>query len=102
MLFFFFKQTTAYEMRIVDWSSDVCSSDLRFADRRGVGLGGEAVPAQRGGLDAGGLRRRTERRCAHAGGDGGDVAQVRTGRAAATDRGATGRASGRDRRCQEV
>src|SRR3546814_3857525 len=36
MLFFFvffFKQKTAYEMRISDWSSDVCSSDL---DRKGV------------------------------------------------------------------
>src|SRR3546814_1516834 len=31
MCFFFFKQKTAYEMRISDWSSDVCSSDL---DRR--------------------------------------------------------------------
>src|SRR3546814_3833048 len=30
-LFFFFKQKTAYEMRISDWSSDVCSSDLRRA-----------------------------------------------------------------------
>src|SRR3546814_8089450 len=35
--FFFFKQKTAYEMRISDWSSDVCSSDLglrmlRFVD----------------------------------------------------------------------
>src|SRR3546814_4563589 len=30
--FFFFKQKTAYEMRISDWSSDVCSSDL--ADTR--------------------------------------------------------------------
>src|SRR3546814_6868332 len=29
-LFFFFKQKTAYEMRISDWSSDVCSSDLDF------------------------------------------------------------------------
>src|SRR3546814_7710279 len=29
--FFFFKQKTAYEMRISDWSSDVCSSDLYFA-----------------------------------------------------------------------
>src|SRR3546814_7635528 len=29
--FFFFKQKTAYEMRISDWSSDVCSSDLREA-----------------------------------------------------------------------
>src|SRR3546814_7582313 len=28
MFFFFFKQKTAYEMRISDWSSDVCSSDL--------------------------------------------------------------------------
>src|SRR3546814_19847318 len=28
MLFLFFKQKTAYEMRISDWSSDVCSSDL--------------------------------------------------------------------------
>src|SRR3546814_2000552 len=29
--FFFFKQKTAYEMRISDWSSDVCSSDLHEA-----------------------------------------------------------------------
>src|SRR3546814_10910711 len=29
-LFFFFKQKTAYEMRISDWSSDVCSSDLYY------------------------------------------------------------------------
>src|SRR3546814_3427152 len=28
--FFFFKQKTAYEMRISDWSSDVCSSDLNL------------------------------------------------------------------------
>src|SRR3546814_11691325 len=30
-MFFFFKQKTAYEMRISDWSSDVCSSDLILA-----------------------------------------------------------------------
>src|SRR3546814_4129242 len=30
--FFFFKQKTAYEMRISDWSSDVCSSDLVRAE----------------------------------------------------------------------
>src|SRR3546814_16474662 len=51
-LFFFFKQKTAYEMRISDWSSDVCSSDLpqrvmrdrahlarqrQFAENDGVG-----------------------------------------------------------------
>src|SRR3546814_13280972 len=32
VVFFFFKQKTAYEVRISDWSSDVCSSDLRFPD----------------------------------------------------------------------
>src|SRR3546814_20162665 len=31
---FFFKQKTAYEMRISDWSSDVCSSDLRLVEVR--------------------------------------------------------------------
>src|SRR3546814_6563444 len=31
VVFFFFKQKTAYEMRISDWSSDVCSSDLAHA-----------------------------------------------------------------------
>src|SRR3546814_13672782 len=48
LFFFFFKQKTAYELRISDWSSDVCSSDLRqlrhaFLERRnrharGIGL----------------------------------------------------------------
>src|SRR3546814_3638978 len=33
IVFFFFKQKTAYEMRISDWSSDVCSSDLISAFR---------------------------------------------------------------------
>src|SRR3546814_3044398 len=35
--FFFFKQKTAYEMRISDWSSDVCSSDLPWPDARDKG-----------------------------------------------------------------
>src|SRR3546814_3412799 len=35
---FFFKQKTAYEMRISDWSSDVCSSDLHDADARAAAL----------------------------------------------------------------
>src|SRR3546814_18319784 len=50
--FFFFKQKTAYEMRISDWSSDVCSSDLpraggqRPAQRRGLeGRAGERLAA---------------------------------------------------------
>src|SRR3546814_7808938 len=34
VVFFFFKQKTAYEMRISDWSSDVCSSDLGLQARR--------------------------------------------------------------------
>src|SRR3546814_3469950 len=38
MLFFFFKQKTAYEMRISDWSSDVCSSDLAL-----IGIGSSAL-----------------------------------------------------------
>src|SRR3546814_1051798 len=39
LVFFFFKQKTAYEMRISDWSSDVCSSDL--IARRGRGTAGK-------------------------------------------------------------
>src|SRR3546814_3555762 len=38
-VFFFFKQKTAYDMRISDWSSDVCSSDLELhAAFAGVGV----------------------------------------------------------------
>src|SRR3546814_2474117 len=37
--FFFFKQKTSYEMRISDWSSDVCSSDLP-RNKSGVTVGG--------------------------------------------------------------
>src|SRR3546814_6651734 len=54
MLVFFFKQKTAYEMRISDWSSDVCSSDLFTGQRRAhqaapfaMGLGFLAVEAPR-------------------------------------------------------
>src|SRR3546814_4674937 len=36
LFLFFFKQKTAYEMRISDWSSDVCSSDLQPLERRHV------------------------------------------------------------------
>src|SRR3546814_7691902 len=68
-MFFFFKQKTAYEMRISDWSSDVCSSDLISDDGRRdpAGLGGLSCrdggrerPARiaarpgRSGVDAGG------------------------------------------------
>src|SRR3546814_4112750 len=42
--FFFFKQKTAYGLRIIDWSSDVCSSDLPASN---VGIGDIVVTAQR-------------------------------------------------------
>src|SRR3546814_5560089 len=84
-MFFFFKQKTAYEMRISDWSSDVCSSDLPVregfrgvvrtlrlrddhrswhrsrADRRSLGQGEGVLRAARGGqarLSRRGRRRR--------------------------------------------
>src|SRR3546814_11949075 len=60
IFFFFFKQKTAYEMRISDWSSDVCSSDLHAVGqghaangegREGMGIGG------RGGHNRSGFRK---------------------------------------------
>src|SRR3546814_2909622 len=55
---FFFKQKTAYEMRISDWSSDVCSSDLvAGGDRRdhgavlGVRLAGALTGGEGGGSE---------------------------------------------------
>src|SRR3546814_6531217 len=48
---FFFKQKTAYELRISDWSSDVCSSDLHIAaaaDRRGRLRSGDRAAGRSG------------------------------------------------------
>src|SRR3546814_1594618 len=58
-LFFCFKQKTAYEMRISDWSSDVCSSDLAqgACEREAPAI---AVPAGGRGTERG--RRSEERR----------------------------------------
>src|SRR3546814_14244949 len=53
--FFFFKQKTAYEMRISDWSSDVCSSDLLAHLAGDVVLGG--VPPQSQPRPCGGRAR---------------------------------------------
>src|SRR3546814_16940874 len=51
LLCFFFKRKTAYEVRISDWSSDVCSSDLQRGDAFG-----EAVDVEADGISvAGGL-----------------------------------------------
>src|SRR3546814_7418593 len=63
MVFLFFKQKTAYEMRISDWSSDVCSSDLfalviavEHGERDAIGPSPIAVPQR----DDAGPRRRFE------------------------------------------
>src|SRR3546814_8048811 len=77
-LFFFFKQKTAYEMRISDWSSDVCSSDLtacpasshlerprerRAASQEKLSSGGEGLVIDRGEVAPGcGCRGRSEER----------------------------------------
>src|SRR3546814_7776271 len=70
---FFFKQKTAYEMRISDWSSDVCSSDLRVArvaskafDSREIGT--KTFPGQLP-EDARPIRQRCRQRA----GDGGQI-----------------------------
>src|SRR3546814_4254837 len=74
IVFFFFKQKTAYEMRISDWSSDVCSSDLA---RRWFRARGQAPHHDRHLCAVGGLLR-----CLlHAGAEGADAdrARFRTG-----------------------
>src|SRR3546814_5545285 len=70
--FFFFKQKTAYEMRISDWSSDVCSSDLHLG--RGPCRHGQADRRRGAGADRGtdALRRQ-------AGADGAAAAERRAG-----------------------
>src|SRR3546814_2855399 len=95
--FFFFKQKTAYEMRISDWSSDVCSSDLwttRYPaiaralaglDLDGALLDGEIVVVdEKGRSDFGALQRALKGEDSK--GEGGKI----------------GRASCRERVCQYV
>src|SRR3546814_8966665 len=51
-MFCFFKQKTAYEMRISDWSSDVCSSDLQLTNQDGGRIASSgALSASVTGLD---------------------------------------------------
>src|SRR3546814_8773602 len=61
-LFFFFKQKTAYEMRISDWSSDVCSSDLTRSASRTGSSASAASPCARRGRARKSPRRSEERR----------------------------------------
>src|SRR3546814_18401753 len=87
MYFFFFKQKTAYEMRISDWSSDVCSSDLlRQPHRMALEPLGQIMG---GGLSFQGRVHRQHDLVDPARGD-------------ASDKGEIGRASCRERVCQYV
>src|SRR3546814_9389907 len=61
LFFFFFKQKTAYEMRISDWSSDVCSSDLED-DGVAEGERGRRLPRRDGDRE---IPRRNQSECAH-------------------------------------
>src|SRR3546814_10787904 len=65
-VFFFFKQKTAYEMRISDWSSDVCSSDLQVS--RSIGDEREASASlfclEAGGRCSSSIRRSIPRESA--------------------------------------
>src|SRR3546814_7750974 len=91
-LFFFFKQKTAYEMRISDWSSDVCSSDLKTVHSVAHGV----IRLEELSLDYGPERRRMrviKYRGRHFRGGFHDFV---------IERGEIGRASCRERVCQYV
>src|SRR3546814_2810559 len=57
-VFFFFKQKTAYEMRISDWSSDVCSSDLHSGANQAEAADGAGLVFRRFGGNRDILHRR--------------------------------------------
>src|SRR3546814_4001972 len=100
--FFLFKQKTAYEMRISDWSSDVCSSDLLHLQRR-TALG-DLDPGT--GLDGGGPDRgvggQQERPLAVGEEDEGRADRRLTCLVEAAHEEQIGRASCRERVCQYV
>src|SRR3546814_1886779 len=98
-VFFFFKQKTAYEMRISDWSSDVCSSDLVAfrgdrqrleATESGLADDPHAASASRG--TSRGARSRTASA----------IAAICAGVVPQQPPTKIGRASGRERVCQSV
>src|SRR3546814_2169529 len=104
---FFFKQKTAYEMRISDWSSDVCSSDLldldvvdrvlddlELPDLRNLGV--EHIAEEGPGPAA----VRVDQHVAGTAQDAGQHRQPAAARAGGADQ--IGRASCRERVCQDV
>src|SRR3546814_2492773 len=89
-LLFFFKQKSAYELRISDWSSDVCSSDLRgLCGHDQIGLIVFAIGSANLDLRLVGQR-------------GGDIFDRAANSVAAIERAQIGRASCRERVCQYV
>src|SRR3546814_1309812 len=102
MFLFFFKQKTAYEMRISDWSSDVCSSDLMAV---GAGKAERADPGDPPSVRPGHGRRRDAERKAVGRNVRVEGAEMKVRRDAAAlhrQRRQIGRASCRERVCQSV
>src|SRR3546814_9698362 len=93
---FFFKQKTAYEMRISDWSSDVCSSDLTVAVVR---LAAVAPADQRGARHADAQGDRLEGQVVRVLDVGDDAEPVGAQAQAVAE---IGRASCRERVCKYV
>src|SRR3546814_6859745 len=105
--FFFFKQKTAYEMRISDWSSDVCSSDLRDVRLQAVcrqieARIGEELPLDVIARDAGMSSRTLARLFRRETGIGFQQWRQQARLAEALARLEIGRASGRERVSQNV
>src|SRR3546814_7818954 len=98
IVFFFFKQKTAYEMRISDWSSDVCSSDLpqdaRRAEDAALVVDHEAQAVAEAELAH--LRGEDVRRRQHVGQRAGGILD----RVDVEEHGEIGRAACRERVCQ--
>src|SRR3546814_6916990 len=95
-IFFCFKQKTAYEMRISDWSSDVCSSDLAVAAER------EAMRPEGAHRDHAAVVRALERRTRRAGEAEESLGDRGEGCPQPVVRQEIGRASCRERVCQYV
>src|SRR3546814_20278777 len=107
-IFFFFKQKTAYEMRISDWSSDVCSSDLRvtpegrFANWAANEMPERAILRLEGPLGAFYLREDSQRPIVMVAGGTGIApihAMLDELLTSGAQRAEIGRASGRERGC---
>src|SRR3546814_7678775 len=98
LFFFFFKQNTAYEMRISDWSSDVCSSDL-YDEPAAIDLAVDRFELRRRRL-----REREDRGFGEAAVPGGDLQRVEQSLDGmdAQRKAQIGRASCRERVCTYV